>query len=185
MDFYIITVTGYTGWSKYGSEMNRRNEAGAGDLLTCQVLVFHSCDMPTNCPKRINFPTCQKKDKLPACPKKPSYLILSHYFHESLYLRGMHYSPMTMALKIWLQSQLFPLALLKSSINSQKVVLRCSIQSFSFVEVKSSLVRTWLFWHHPFLYGSVWSFMVLYVPLWSCMVPYDHLWSCMVPYDPM
>ena len=86
-------------------------------------------------PKRDKLPACPQKDKLPTCPKKQVDLVLSHGFHKSPYFRGMHNSSVAMPLSIWLQSQLGPQSFLKSSINSQKVVFRCSSESFSFIEV--------------------------------------------------
>ena len=87
------------------------------------------------CPKKDKLPACPKKDKLPTCPKKQVDLVLSHRFCKSPYFRGMHNSSMTMPLSIQLQSQLGPQSFLKSSIHSQKVVIRCFSESFSFIEV--------------------------------------------------
>ena len=87
------------------------------------------------CPKKDKLPACPNKDKLPTCPKKEVDLVLSQGFHKSPYFRGMHNSSVAMPLSIQLQSQLGPQSFLKSSINSQKVVFRCSSESFSFIEV--------------------------------------------------
>ena len=87
------------------------------------------------CPKKDKLPPYPKKDRLSTCPKKQVDLVLSHKFHKSPYFRGMHNSSVAMPLSIQLQSQLGPQSFLKSSINSQKVVFRCSSESFSLIEV--------------------------------------------------
>ena len=87
------------------------------------------------CLKKDKLPACPKKDKLPTCPEKQVDLVLSHGFHRSPNFRGMYNSSVTMPLSILLKSQLGLQSFLKSSINSQKVVFRCSSESFSLIEV--------------------------------------------------
>ena len=87
------------------------------------------------CPKKDKLPPYPKKDKLTTCPKRQVDLVLSHGFHKSPDFRGMYNSSVTMPLSIRLQSQLGPQSFLKSSINFQKVEVRCSSKSFSFIEV--------------------------------------------------
>ena len=95
-----------------------------------------SCMVPyPACPKKYKLPACPKRDTLPTCPKKQVDIVLSQGFHKSPYFRGIHNSSMTMPLSIRLQSQLGPHLYMKSSINSQKVVFRCSFESFPFIEV--------------------------------------------------
>ena len=81
------------------------------------------------CPKKDKLPACPKKDQLPTCPEKQVDLVLSHGFHKSPQFFRDNAPQHTAAIPAWPQS------FLKYSINSQKVIFRCSSESFSFIEV--------------------------------------------------